>query len=406
MRLGLAFIGAGRISGAHLTGLANLARHREAEGAKEEAFHLAALADTRQEAALALAERAERELGYRPAVYTDYREMLEREPDLSAAAALVPNHAHGSVARDCLETGLHLLLPSPLAITCTEGRRIMTQAHRAGRALLVTEPTVQGREARALIAALRGGVIGTPQILVDCLVEIGAADSVCAGAAWRQAKGTAGGGPFFEVGVHRARFYGEALGPITEAFSLTQTFDPTWRAVDEQEGRRVTTEDSATACLRFAGGALGHLLISTAGRGARFCASRIYGSAGVADLTERTVTREDGRAAPLSEAVRPQLDGSIPEDPFAHAFALLHEQIASGSVSTPLSYESGERALEAMAVIFGCLEAATTGRMIDVADVLSGAACSYEDSIEVARLSTEDGMDAVKPVPHAQQYRP
>lgn len=51
-----------------------------------------------------------------------------------------------------------------------------------------------------------------------------------------------------------------------------------------------------------------------------------------------------------------------------------------------------------MAVIFACLEAALTGRMIDVEDVLSGVACAYEDSIEVARLSGQDRQEAVKPV--------
>lgn len=166
----------------------------------------------------------------------------------------------------------------------------------------------------------------------------------------------------------------------------------------EREAGGAATEDAATACLRFASGALGSLLISSAaGHGEGFAASRVYGSAGVADLTNGTVTREDGAARPLSDVLPAYRDESIPDDPFAHAFAQLQQGI-TGSGGASASHHPGEAALDAMAVIFACLEAALTGRLIDVADVLSGAACAYEDSIEVARLSRLDPENTVKPV--------
>jgi hypothetical protein len=62
--------------------------------------------------------------------------------------------------------------------------------------------------------------------------------------------------------------------------------------------------------------------------------------------------------------------------------AELHALITAGSA--PIS--SGEQALEALAMVYACLEAATTGRPTMVADVLSGVAHAYEDTIEAARL--------------------
>jgi len=167
MTLKLAFIGTGQIAGWHLRGIAGLTEHLR--GA-EPPFALVALADPRAEAREALAVEVERMLGRRPTLYGDYRVMLERE-SLDVASLLVPHNVHWSIARDCLDAGLHLQVQKPIALTIADGRRIIDYAQAKGRALVVSEPSVLGRNTRALFAALHAdGLVGTPTMLLDYAV--------------------------------------------------------------------------------------------------------------------------------------------------------------------------------------------------------------------------------------------
>ena len=85
MTLKLAFIGTGGIASWHLRGVAE-ANQQMGTGAERE-YELVALADPRAEAREALAAEAELSLERRPSVYSDYREMLEREATSEATRA-------------------------------------------------------------------------------------------------------------------------------------------------------------------------------------------------------------------------------------------------------------------------------------------------------------------------------
>jgi UDP-N-acetyl-2-amino-2-deoxyglucuronate dehydrogenase len=377
MTLKLAFIGTGGIASAHLRGVAEV--NQQGGAGAERLYELVALADPRAEAREALAAEAETTLGQRPSVYGDYREMLEREA-LDVAALQVPHNLHWQIARDCLDAGLHLQVQKPIALTIAEGRRIIEYAQEKGRAMVVSEPAVLGRKTRAILGALQDeSLVGTPTMLLDYAVTI-LYGGFFAGTPWRHLKGMAGAGWFVDHGVHRAHWFLEALGPVAEAYALAKTFEPVRR--DERHGTfTVDTEDGAMATLRFEAGALGHWLVASAGHGARFGAVRVYGTQGVVSLDSGTVQQDRGEVQQLEAMIQPLLDERIPADPMAHSFAELHALISAGSA--PIS--SGEQALEALAVVYACLEAATTGRATMVADVLSGAAHGYEDTIEAAR---------------------
>jgi UDP-N-acetyl-2-amino-2-deoxyglucuronate dehydrogenase len=375
MTLQIAFIGTGQIASWHLSGLSEL--NRQTNG--ESPFRLAALADPRLEARERLAGEAEKQTGQRPAVYADYREMLARER-LDAASLLVPHHLHWDIARDCLDAGLHLQVQKPIAITIGDGRRIIEHSRAKKRALVVSEPSVLGRGTRAFFAALRdGALVGKPTMLLDYAVTT-LGGGFFMGTPWRHLKGLAGAGWFLDHGVHRTHWFLEALGPVMDAFGLAQTFEPERR--DDTHGAFVVdTEDCAMTALRFAGGVLGHFLVASAGQGAGWGGVRLYGTDGVADISGGTAQRNGQAARKLDELTAPYQDASIPNDAMAHSFSELHALATAGTV--PVS--SGERALEALAVIYSCLESSLTGRAIAVADILSGAAHEYEDTIEAAR---------------------
>lgn len=374
MPLNLGFIGAGQISAAHLNGLKRLNEYRGGTGS----FRLVSIADFRPEAGDRLAARAAEDLGEAPRVYLDYREMLDKER-LDAVSVLTPHNVHWDIARDCLDAGLHLQIQKPIAITIADGRRMLDYAREKQRALVVSEPSVLGRDTRAFIQALRQKVIGVPTMLLDYAVTT-LGGGFFMGTPWRHLKGMAGAGWFLDHGVHRTHWFLEALGPVEDAFGRARTFEP--RRRDERHGEfTVDTEDCSMTVLRFESGALGHWMVASAGHGDGFGAVRIFGTSGVADLNRGAVKLDGQDYRPVPEIVAPFVDMGIPADPFAHSFQELYGLAAHGS--QPIG--SGERALEALAVVYACLEASETGCPVAVRDILNGSAHVFDDLIEAAR---------------------
>jgi UDP-N-acetyl-2-amino-2-deoxyglucuronate dehydrogenase len=373
MTMKLAFVGTGLISEAHLRGLAELN-----ESAGERLFELTAVADPRLDAAESFAGEAERLLGRRPEVYDDYRPMLDKE-DLDAAALLVPHSVHWSIARDCLEAGLHLQVQKPIAITIADGRRIIDLAAEKGRSLVVSEPAVLGRRQRALVDALRSGtLVGSPTMLLDYAVTV-VDGAFFGGTPWRHLKGMAGAGWFVDHGVHRTHWFLEALGGVERVWGMAKTFEPV-RSDDRHGSFEVDTEDCAMTGLQFVDGILGHFLVASAGRGQRFGEVRVYGTDGVVNLTDGRVHRGESSTA-IDQLCDSFLDNDLPIDPMAHSFLELHRLVVDGQA--PIC--TGERALEALAIIYACLESNLIESPVGISEVLAGTAHAYEDTVEAAR---------------------
>ncbi|MGY8717954.1 MAG: Gfo/Idh/MocA family protein [Verrucomicrobiia bacterium] len=75
-------------------------------------------------------------------LYSDFREMLEREGDkFDAVAISTPDFAHFPVAMACMAAGKHVYLEKPLAHTFQEVEMLMEQAERTG---VVTQMGNQG----------------------------------------------------------------------------------------------------------------------------------------------------------------------------------------------------------------------------------------------------------------------
>ena len=98
--------------------------------------NVAALCD----ADLGFAARTFREFP-RARIYQDYRQMLDREPDLDAVVIATPDHTHAVIAMEAMRRGKHVYCEKPLTRTVAEARALATAA-RARR------PADRGRAAR------------------------------------------------------------------------------------------------------------------------------------------------------------------------------------------------------------------------------------------------------------------
>jgi predicted dehydrogenase len=166
-------------------------RHFPALAAVEEA-ELVALADTDPAALQRAADK------HRVArCYRDYRELLD-QTDIEAVGVLVDLEHHHEVAGAVLESGRHLLLEKPLAMSLDEADRLVELARDSGRVALMAfnarwHPLV--RRAREQIRSGQLGPVGL----------IGTALSTCHHQRyippWRRVR-TRGGGSLIENGSH------------------------------------------------------------------------------------------------------------------------------------------------------------------------------------------------------------
>jgi predicted dehydrogenase len=69
--------------------------------------------------------------------YVDYREMLDREPDLDAVLVATPDFVHADQVNACLERGLHVYCEPLLAHNAPTARGMVETARRTGKLLQV-----------------------------------------------------------------------------------------------------------------------------------------------------------------------------------------------------------------------------------------------------------------------------
>ena len=93
---------------------------------------MVAVADVNEESARAAAERF-----HIPHVYTDYREMVQRD-DIHVVVVATPNFLHKDATIAALEAGKHVHCEKPLARNAHEAREMVQTARRVGKRLHVS----------------------------------------------------------------------------------------------------------------------------------------------------------------------------------------------------------------------------------------------------------------------------
>jgi predicted dehydrogenase len=80
-------------------------------------------------------------------VYTDYREMLDKQKDIDAVVIATPDHTHAPITMACLQAGKHVYCQKPLTHTVSEARAI---ADAAKKTRVVTQMGNQGHSFEAM----------------------------------------------------------------------------------------------------------------------------------------------------------------------------------------------------------------------------------------------------------------
>jgi predicted dehydrogenase len=94
------------------------------------------------------------------ATYADFRELLEKEKDVTAVKVMTPDHTHASISIAALRKGMNVIVHKPLANRLLEARSVI-EAARAKKIATHFLPASEGAGQRQAVAMIRNGAIGT-----------------------------------------------------------------------------------------------------------------------------------------------------------------------------------------------------------------------------------------------------
>ncbi|MEW1676387.1 Gfo/Idh/MocA family oxidoreductase [Streptomyces noursei] len=179
-------------------------------------------------------------------------ELLART-DIDAVAVCTPSGTHAELGTAALRAGKHVLVEKPVDVTPEAADRLIAAARHTGRTLGVISQHRFDPAAEVARAAIEDGTLGRiTSVLIE--VPLWRARSYYASGQWRGTRALDGGGALMNQAVHAVDLAQWLAGPVAEAAAHTGLL--------AHDG--IEVEDVATASLKFADGALGALLATTA----------------------------------------------------------------------------------------------------------------------------------------------
>ncbi|HXL93279.1 MAG TPA: Gfo/Idh/MocA family oxidoreductase [Streptosporangiaceae bacterium] len=286
---GFGIVGTGVIAATHARAIASLPDVR-----------LVAVTDVRPDSAEAFAA------AHGCAAEPDLAALLARE-DVGVVCVCVPSGLHAEVGAEAAAAGKHLVVEKPIEVTLAAADKLIAAARAAGVTLTVIS---QHRFDAGLIELRRmldGGALGE-LVLGEASTKWYRTQDYYDSAAWRGTNAF-DGGALLNQGVHYVDLLRWCMGPVTEVTAVCTT-----------SAHKMEAEDVALAMLRFASGAVGTIVASTAVFPGFAQRLEITGTNGTVVVADGEIVRTgllEGSAAAAGMAVA--AEASAAADPAAAA---------------------------------------------------------------------------------------
>ena len=222
------------ISGAGMIGAVHAEALEELEDAR-----LVAVAAAREVTGRKLAEAHGAEWHAR------FGELLAR-PDVDVVILCTPSGSHPEGAVAAAHAGKHVITEKPMAITLEGADRMIRACREAGVTLSVIFQYRYNRDAMRLKRAVEAGLFGEP-VLANAFVHWHRTQAYYEeSGGWRGTWALDGGGALMNQSIHAIDLLQWILGPVESVCGYADTL-----------AHDIEVEDTASAALRFASGALG-----------------------------------------------------------------------------------------------------------------------------------------------------
>jgi hypothetical protein len=93
------------------------------------------------------------------ATYADFRELLEKEKDVTAVKVMTPDHTHATISLAALKKGMNVIVHKPLANRLLEARAVIEMAHSKNVATHFM-PASEGAAQKQAMDMIKMGAIG------------------------------------------------------------------------------------------------------------------------------------------------------------------------------------------------------------------------------------------------------
>src|SRR5947209_4733990 len=303
------------------------------------------------------------ELGLRCELSDNLAAVLRR-PDVQVVIVTTPSGAHLEPAVAAAEAGKHVVVEKPLEITLERCDRILSACDRHGVQLCTIFPSRFADANRALKVAVEAGRFGR-LTLGETTCKWWRPQSYYDEGGWKGTRALDGGGALMNQAIHNVDLLLWLMGPVTRVSGFTATL----------AHERIEVEDTAVACLRFAGGALGVIQAATSVHPGYPKTVAVHGDRGSAVIEQEDVLRwdvspetDEDRAVKRRFAQKTGASGGS-SNPAAishvgHARQLADFVRAIESGNEPLvDGREGRRAVE---VILAVYQSAATGQTVPI----------------------------------------
>lgn len=184
--------------------------------------------------------------------FTDYATML-RETAPEVVAICTPHHLHASMAVAAAEAGFHALIEKPLALSTADAQAVIAAGRAHNVHMMVVKQNRHNAPVEVVTEALQSGRLGRV-LAAQCTVVWQRPASYYTASPWRGRLATEGGALWTQVS-HFIDLMVWWCGDITRASAR----------LARQRYPMIETEDTGTAEVSFAGGAIGTLFWTTCG---------------------------------------------------------------------------------------------------------------------------------------------
>jgi UDP-N-acetyl-2-amino-2-deoxyglucuronate dehydrogenase len=281
---------------------------------------------------------------------------LLARPDVEVVCVCVPSGLHAAVGVQAAQAGKHLVVEKPIDVSLEAADRLIDAAHAAGVALTVISQHRFDPGLVELRRLLDDGALGR-LVLGEANTKWYRAQAYYDSAAWR---GTYAmdGGSLMNQGVHYVDLLRWCMGPAAEVTAVCAT-----------QAHQIEVEDTALGIVRFASGAVGTILSSTAafpGFPQRLEITGTNGTVTVADgrIVGRALAADPGPASPDGSA---DADRSAAADPAALDIASHASQLADLLDAIDAGREpavSGRDGRDALEIVLAVYESSRAGRPV------------------------------------------
>jgi UDP-N-acetyl-2-amino-2-deoxyglucuronate dehydrogenase len=217
---------------------------------------------------------------------------LVARPDVDVVSVCVPSGLHAEVGTRAAGAGKHLVVEKPIEVTLAAADRLIGAARDAGVAVTVISQHRFDTGLDELRRLLDSGALGT-LVLGEASTKWFRTQGYYDSASWR---GTwaLDGGSLMNQGIHYVDLLRWCMGPVTEVTAMCAT-----------EAHQVEVEDTALALVRFASGALGTIVSSTAVYPGFSQRLEITGTEGTVVVEDGRIIRRALRSGPPGQAAAP-----------------------------------------------------------------------------------------------------